>query len=259
MSSPKILFAGDRKIAVDVLRFLTNTNADVSALLLPAEDKATHDQKIRSLCPDIDNTNIIRGTDFKKQDTIKHLESINPDYLISVHFQHIFPKSVLEIPEYDPINLHPAYLPYNRGWHTPSWAIWEQTPYGATLHVMTENLDSGDIINRKRIYPRPDDTANTLYQRALEAELELFKRTWPSLSDFNYETTPQSEADATAHTKSDLDRIRHIDLDESVLAGEMIRKLRSLTTNDISEAAYFEQDGKQYRIQINIVAKRNDE
>lgn len=252
MASPNIVFAGDREIAVDVLRFLTDTDAEVSALLLPEEEQSTHDDEIRSLCPDIDDKNVIRGEGFKKKENIEHLKSIVPDYLLSVHFQHIFPKKVLEIPARDPINLHPAYLPYNQGWHTPSWALWEQTPFGATLHIMAESVDSGEIINRKRVDPRLDDTANTLYQRALEAEFELFKETWPSLADFNYDTTPQSEADATVHNKNDLEDIRPIDSDEPIPARELIRKLRALTTNDIAEAAYFEQGGERYRVQVDI-------
>jgi methionyl-tRNA formyltransferase len=122
---------------------------------------------------------------------------------------------------------------------------------------MTESVDSGEIIARKKIHSRPDDTANTLYQRALEAEFELFKEIWPSLVDFSYDTTSQSEGNSTAHSKSDLDEIRPINLDESIQARDLIRKLRALTTNDISEAAYFEQDGKRYRIQVDIVPKND--
>lgn len=259
MTSPKIVFAGDREIAVDVLRFLTDTNAEVSALLLPEEGEGSHDKEIRSLCPGIDDKNVIRGDDFKIQENINRLKSIAPDYLLSVHFQHIFPDKVLEIPTYNPINLHPAYLPYNRGWHTPSWALFEQTPYGATLHVMTKSVDSGEIIDRKRVHPHPDDTANTLYQRVLEAEFKLFKEIWPSLADFNYDTTSQPEADATVHNKRDLEDIRPIDLDEPVLPRDLIRKLRALTTNDISEAAYFEKGGERYRVQVDIVPKKDSE
>jgi methionyl-tRNA formyltransferase len=259
MSSPKIVYAGDREIAVDVLRFLIDTDAEVSALLLPEKDKATHDSKLRSLVPDLNEKYVLRGESFRDQQNIDRLTALEPDYLLSVHFQHIFPDRILDIPASDPINLHPAYLPYNRGWHTPSWALLEQTPFGATLHVMAESVDSGAIIRRKRVHPRPDDTANTLYQRALKAEFELFKQTWPSLADFSYETTTQSEGDATTHTKRDLEQVRPIDLDESLPARELIRKLRALTTNDISEAAYFEREGERYRIQVDVVPQSGEE
>jgi methionyl-tRNA formyltransferase len=257
MTSPKIAFAGDREIAVDVLRFLADTPAEVSALLLPEKGDATHDTEIRSLCSGIPDEYVMRGDEFKKQENIELLTSLAPDYLLSVHFQHIFPETVLEIPTHDPINLHPAYLPYNRGWHTPSWALWEQTPYGATLHVMDESVDSGEIIAQRKVHPRPEDTANTLYQRALDAEIELFKNTWPSLADFSYDTSPQSEADATVHTKSDLEQIRPIDLEESVVARDLLRKLRALTTNDISEAAYFERGGDRYRVQVTVTPEKD--
>jgi methionyl-tRNA formyltransferase len=70
------------------------------------------------------------------------------------------------------LNLHPV-LPYNKGWNTPSWAILDNTTYGATLHFMTEALDEGDIIHQKKLEIVFADTANTLYQKALELEKEV--------------------------------------------------------------------------------------
>ena len=78
------------------------------------------------------------------------LEQLSLDYIICVHFPYIVPREILSIPKYGVTNLHPAYLPYNLGWHTPSWAILENTPIGATLHYMDECVDTGDIIHQKK-------------------------------------------------------------------------------------------------------------
>lgn len=253
MSTPSIVFAGDRQIAVDVLEFLKEKDVTIDALLLPDQDSASHDDDLLDICGHIDENRILRGGEFREPEGKEVLTTIEPDYILSIHYQYIYPNEILEIPTHGVVNLHPAYLPYNRGWHTPSWAMLEETPYGATLHFMEEDIDSGDIIARKQVEIQPDDTADSLYGRVLGAEFELFKQTWPVLSDFSYETTPQPENRATSHKKDELQEVQEIDLDNSATTREIIRKLRALTTNNINEAAYYEVDGEKYRIQVNIV------
>lgn len=249
---PTIAFAGDRSIGVRVLEFLAENDVDVSCLIVPPEEEASHDEDLLSIL-DLDGERVLRGNEFRRASGIRLLESIEPDYIVSVHYQYIFPTEVLDVPTEGVVNLHPAYLPYNRGWHTPTWAIFEETPYGATLHFMAEELDAGEIIARERVEIRPDDTADALYQRALDAEFELFTETWPQLATFGYDAIPQSEQEATSHTKSDLENVQEIELDETITAGALLRKLRALTTNDVEEAAYYEVDGETYHVQVNVV------
>jgi len=257
-SDPTIVFAGDRKIAVRVLRYLSQRDVKISSLIIPNEEEASHHEELLSIVSYVDGSRVLRGSEFKEQYGKQLLEEIEPDYILSVHYQYIYPEEILNIPSEGVVNLHPAYLPYNRGWHTPSWAIWDETPYGATLHFMEKELDAGDIISRKQIQIRPEDTANSLYKRALDAEFELFKQTWPKLAQFNYDSYPQSEEDATGHTKGDLKDIQEINLGECSTNNQIINKLRALTTNKIDEAAYFEIDGDTYRVQVEIVPESKE-
>ena len=59
------------------------------------------------------------------------------------------------------------------------------------------------------------------------------------------------------HKKSDLALIQKIDLEKNVKTKDLIRQLKALTTNNIKEAAYFETNGKKYRLQIHI--EKNDD
>jgi len=250
--SIEIAYAGDRKIAVDILRFIFEKGVEPKALLVSSRKKASHDQELIDLCNHLEPSRVFRGNNFKKDSSIEELRSLELDYIISIHFPYIYPKKILDIPERGVINLHPAYLPFNRGWHTPTWAIYEDTPYGASLHFMDEDVDSGDIIDRKKIEKKPEDTAHKLYRKVLEVEKKLFKDSWDDLLNFEYDRTQQNLEKGTEHTKDEIKKIQKIYLDETVEAEEIIRKLRALTTNNISEAAYFEKDDVKYRIQINI-------
>jgi methionyl-tRNA formyltransferase len=158
---------------------------------------------------------------------------------------------MLNIPKVGFLNLHPAYLPFNKGWHTPSWAIIENTPYGATLHFMSEQLDNGDIIHQKICEGLPYDTANSLYQRVKETELEVFKEALLSLTSLNPPRLKQ-ELKGTSHLKKDLKKLQVLNLEETGKIKDVIDKLRGLTTNRVDEAAYFFDNGKKYFVQVKI-------
>jgi len=180
-------------------------------------------------------------------DLIEKLKDADLDYIICVHFPKIIPKKIL----YGVLNLHPSYLPYNRGWHTPTWAIIDGTPAGATLHFMDEKIDHGDIVDQKRVPILPTDTAQDLYQRILVAEYDVFEQAWPSLIDRTYKRKPQNDSIATYHKKSDLQKIKNF-LDADNIGFSTIQVLRALTTNDIKEACYYKIDGQKYAVQVNI-------
>jgi len=248
---PRIIYAGDRDISVWVLKFMISRGVKPIALMVSDKNRATHDSELIGLCSHLGQSEILRGSDFRAEAGKNLIKSLNPDYIICVHFPYIVPKEILEIPKEGVLNLHPAYLPYNRGWHTPTWAIFEGTPYGATLHFMDEGVDTGDIVHQKKIDILPTNTADTLYERVKNLEFDVFKESWESLVCKNYSRKHQTKT-ATVHKKSDIESIQCIDLKKEIKAEELIKHLRALTTNDIKESAYYCVKGKKYRIQVNI-------
>lgn len=251
----RIAFAGDRDISVKVLKFILESGVKPLSLLVSDKSRQTHARELIQMCSSFINTNyIFEGSSFRKKKSISMLQQLSLDYIICVHFPYIVPKEILSIPKYGVINLHPAYLPYNRGWHTPTWAILGNTPIGATLHYMDEGIDTGDIIHQKKMDISPGDTADSLYKKLKELEFEVFKEAWQLLVDGVPTRLPQKPGIGTTHKKSDLfqDKIQKIDLDSYIKAEGLIRKLRALTTNDLSEATYFDIGKKRYRIQIKI-------
>jgi methionyl-tRNA formyltransferase len=245
----KYAFAGNREISVKILNLLISNNYKPSALLLCDETIASHNSALIEVAGLTEN--IIIGNAFKEDNNVQRLKTLELDYIIGIHYPYLIPLSILSIPKIGFLNLHPAYLPFNKGWHTPSWAIMENTPYGATLHFMAEQLDAGDIIHQKQCEVYPNDTANSLYLRVLDLEYEVFKEALPDLVSLMPNRTPQVLA-GTSHNRAHLKKIQKLDLDKLYKAEEIIDRLRALTTNKIEEATYFEKDGERYFIQVNI-------
>ena len=250
---PRFAYAADRDIGVWVLDYLLERGDEPLALLVSAPEKASHAEELTSRCAAL-GIPVLRGREFREPEGLRTLEALGLDLVLGVHFPYLVPEEVLRAPRLGVLNLHPAYLPFNRGWHTPSWAILEGTPVGATLHFMDVGIDSGDVVHQKELEVSPADTANSLYARLKRLELEVFREAWPEVAAGNHRRTPQDPDAGTGHRRGDLfaDAVRRIDLDRAVPAGELLRRLRALTTSSIDEAAYFESGGKRFRVQVNI-------
>lgn len=95
------------------------------------------------------------------------------DYIFGIHFPYIIKNELINLPKVGFLNLHPAYLPFNKGWHTPSWAILDERNR-ATLHFMSEELDGGDIIAQEELEVSSTVTANELYRQALNLKENYF-------------------------------------------------------------------------------------
>lgn len=231
-----VAFAGSRPLGVQALELLLRSkDINVIALILPGND---HDPE---LCSRVKEP--IKVGSFKE--TEKILRETTPDYLLSVHFPHIFKPEVLTIPKIGCLNLHPSLLPFNRGRHSYQWAIIDGTPHGATLHWMDEGVDTGDIALQIEIPVYPFDTTHTLYLRTCEVELDLLNIALPRMRDRNLPRKNQGN-NGTSHKGKDLDSIKELkDL-------TLVNKLRALTTLRQEEAAFFEVDGNKFSVRVKI-------
>ena len=119
---------------------------------------------------------------------------------------------------------------------------------------MDESPDSGDIVIQRQLEIGPGDTADTLYSRLLDLELEVFEEAWPLLVEGSYQREPQQQGAGTFHARGDLDTsdVQQIDPNEEVLADDLLCKLRALTTNRIDEAAYYEIGSTRYRVRLEV-------
>lgn len=253
MTDLRFAFAGDRAIAVDVLDFLLNEGVSPVALLVPALDAASHAGDLAQRCNYLPDQAIARGKDFRSERFLDLLRAERVDLLLSVHFPYLIPPDVLAIPRLGALNLHPSYLPYNRGWHTVTWALLDGTPVGATLHVIDEGMDRGPIVNQRLLEVYPSDTAADIYPRLASLEFDVFTEAWPEIAAGTIVARPQDIGLATTHKRGDLsESVRRIPLDSPITGREFLRHLRALTTSRLDEAAFFEEGGHRYCVQVSV-------
>jgi phosphoribosylglycinamide formyltransferase-1 len=75
------------------------------------------------------------------------------------------------------VNIHPSLLPKYRGLDTHGRAIEAgELVSGCSVHVVTEELDAGEVLGRAEVPIESGDTPETLESRVLVAEHELYPR-----------------------------------------------------------------------------------
>lgn len=75
------------------------------------------------------------------------------------------------------LNIHPSLLPKYRGLHTHRAAIEAGDAHaGCSVHMVTEELDAGEVLGQTEVAVLPGDTEASLAARVLIAEHQLYPR-----------------------------------------------------------------------------------
>src|SRR5690554_5401189 len=99
------------------------------------------------------------------KEAIEKLNTYQCDMYVSMSFNQIFRKEIIESVKEGIINCHAGKLPYYRGRNILNWAlINDEKEFGITVHFVDEGIDTGDII-LQRGYPISD---NDSYRSLLE-------------------------------------------------------------------------------------------
>ena len=123
---------------------------------------------------------------YDKTTFFQQLDALLSDRTIDViglaGFMRILPEAFVTRWAGRMINIHPSLLPRHKGLR-PHEAVLAagETRTGATVHLVSPEVDSGDILGQVEVAVLPGDTAATLATRVLIAEHQLYPRI---LADF---------------------------------------------------------------------------
>ena len=110
------------------------------------------------------------------------IAAIAPDYIFSFYYRQMIPMSVLNLAKIVPLNMHGSLLPKYRGRVPINWAVLHgETETGATLHVMAEKPDAGDIVAQQAVPIGPDETAGEVFAHVTAAAAQTLAGVLPQL------------------------------------------------------------------------------
>jgi methionyl-tRNA formyltransferase len=245
----RIVYLGNNLTGLNVLKWLVGRNELIVGLAVHPDERAKYKNEIITTSG-LKNTQIFNGNCINRPETVTQIRTLQPDIILSVFFGYRLGSEVLNIPPQGCINLHPAYLPFNRGVYPNVWAIIDGTPAGVTLHYMDEGFDTGDIIAQKKVPVNFHDTGESLYHRLEHACVELFKETWPEIKSGKNLRMQQASA-GIYHSKKDVEVMDRIDLDRDYKSRDLINILRARTFYPY-RGAFVEIEGKKIFLHLEL-------
>ena len=106
---------------------------------------------------------------------INELKQNNINLICLAGFMKILSKSFIKNFKGKILNIHPSLLPKYKGLNTHEKAIKNKDKYsGCTVHFVNSRLDSGKIINQKKVKINKFDTPKKLAKKILIQEHKLY-------------------------------------------------------------------------------------
>jgi methionyl-tRNA formyltransferase len=110
------------------------------------------------------------------------MQALSPDYIFSFYYRHMIPTQILGCAKIAALNMHGSLLPKYRGRAPVNWAILHgETETGATLHIMEEKPDAGDIVGQSAVDIGPDETATDVFAKVSKAAVQVIHEVIPVL------------------------------------------------------------------------------
>ncbi len=245
----KLLIMADNYVGLEITKWLIHHYPEDIALVVTTSENAIYKRVDKAGIPCIDFSSAKGGISTYFQD----IETM-PDLGYLVWWPMIIKSPLLELPKAGFINTHPSLLPFNRGKHYNFWALVDQTPFGVTLHFADESIDTGDIIVQRSIPYTWEDSGASLHYKAIEETINLFKDSYPEIRQLNIPRQKQDPDKGSFHLVKELGPASHIDLGKQYLARDLLNLLRARTFEG-HPACWFEADGREYEVRIEIKEK----
>lgn len=193
----KIVFFGTPDFAVESLSRLVEGGYNVAAVVtMPDKQAGRGHHMIQS---DVKKyalekgLSILQPEKLKDETFVNQLREINADLFIVIAFR-MLPEIVWGMPRLGTFNLHASLLPKYRGAAPINWAVINgETETGVTTFFLKHEIDTGDIIQQKRISIDETDNVGIVHDRLMELGAGMVIETVDAIINGTVKTIPQDE------------------------------------------------------------------
>ncbi len=202
----RIAFWGSGKFGVPSLKLLTELGYPVNLVVTAPPKPKGRGRKVLptpiAITAEELNIPILTPANPNDPEFISEFQQHLPKCCVLVDYGYILSPSLLKIPEYGFINLHPSLLPLYRGAAPiPRQLMNGSNETGLTVFQMNADVDSGDILNQITVPILPDETAGELSERLANIGASLLIQTLRQLEDGTVKRQPQNHQLATRAPK----------------------------------------------------------
>lgn len=193
----RIVFFGTPDFAVASLRALVEAGCNIVGVVTAPDKPAGRGKQLQA--PAVkqyaqeQGLHLMQPEKMKAQEFIDELRACQADLQVVVAFR-MMPEIVWNMPPMGTLNVHGSLLPQYRGAAPINRAIMNgETETGVTTFKLKHEIDTGDILLRRKVAILPEDNAGTMHDKLMIAGAELLVETVKGLADNTIVDTPQDK------------------------------------------------------------------
>ncbi len=198
----RIVFMGSPEFAVPSLEHLILNQYQVLAVYTQPDRPAGRGRVVVS--PPVKEAalrwglSVFQPVSLKTAEAISRLADLHPDVIVVAAFGQILPQSVLDIPAYGCINIHPSLLPKFRGASPVAAAILSGDEFtGVSIMLLDAGMDTGPVLARAAVPVSPQDNTGSLTAKLSLIAARLLQEVLTGWVRREIVPQPQNEAEAT--------------------------------------------------------------
>ncbi len=171
-----VLFASPGILGPFILATLIQLKEQIVWLVIPTSEYSASPAELLSLAQQA-KIPVLNPQNLKNSDFLLSIKEASPDLLIVATFDKKIPPEVISLARYEAINIHSSYLPDYRGACPEFWAIRNgEKETGVSIHYISDEFDSGDIIFQEKVPIGDDDTVGILLYRLAPVAARLLMK-----------------------------------------------------------------------------------
>lgn len=198
----RVIFMGTPDFAVPCLKALLDNNFEIVCVITQPDRPKGRGNKLTP--PPVKEMALQYGLEVFQPEKVRTTEAVEkilsykPDIIVVVAFGQLLPLSILKIPQYGCINVHPSLLPKFRGATPIHWSIISgEKSTGVTTMFMDEGMDTGDMLLKSELPIEENETTQELHDKLSQIGAGLLIKTIKQIKSAQAERKPQDSSKAT--------------------------------------------------------------
>ena len=191
----RIVFFGTPNFSAVILQALIDHHLTPAAIVT-VPDQSPESSTITQIASK-HSIPVLKPTKLKDPAFVASLSAVGCTLIVVAAYGKIIPQTILDIPKYGSLNVHPSLLPKYRG-ATPMQAaiLAGERQTGVTIILMDQEMDHGDIIAQTGAPIALDETYQSLSEKMAKAGADLLIQTIPK-HILSLTPQPQDHSQAT--------------------------------------------------------------
>jgi methionyl-tRNA formyltransferase len=190
----------------------------------------------------------IMKIDFSDTEAVEQ-EILSFDALLSIHAKIIFSPSIVN--SITCFNLHPGFLPFNRGIFPQVFSILNGYPCGATLHLIDESIDAGRIIDRREVAIEAIDTSFDVYKKIIAVEMQILEENLENLISGEFKFIDEERV-GNYNSLNDFSELCNLDLVGDGTMRQHLNLLIALTHDGFKNSYFHDASGNKIYVEIKL-------